>query len=64
MRKLLILSLVLLLNGCAGVVANHVAVWWTAHKIAVVEVGVAAGALTQVEQLGLTTKRVVEEVKK
>ena len=58
--RIIILSLALLLNGCASAFPA----WWTANKVYLFEAGLAAGALTQIEQLGLTTKQVIEEVKK
>ena len=62
--RTLILLLSLLLTGCASVAANKLGVWWTAHKVAVLEVGAAAGAATQIEQFSLTTKAVIDKAKK
>ena len=64
MKPLLIALSLLTLTGCASVIASHVGPWWVAHKVAVVEIGIAAGAASQVEGLLLNTNAVVTTIKK
>ena len=58
MRTLLLIC-TLFLSGC---VSSALPAWWTAHKVYLLEAGMAAGALTQIEQFGLTSEKVAQDV--
>ena len=62
MRLMFIAVSLLMLTGCAGVIASHVGPWWVAHKVAVVEIGIAAGAVSQVEGAALNARAVAKAV--
>ena len=53
--RIAIAILALSLSGCAVVPP-----WWVAHKVALIEVGVAAGVISQVESAALNTRSVVK----
>ena len=53
--RIAIAILALSLSGCAIVPP-----WWVAHKAVAIEVGVAAGVLSQVEVAALNTRAVVK----
>jgi len=53
--RIAIAILALSLSGCAVVPP-----WWVAHKAVAIEVGVAAGVLSQVEVAALNTRAVVK----
>ena len=53
--RIAIAILALSLSGCAVVPP-----WWVAHKEVAIEVGVAAGVLSQIEVAALNTRAVVK----
>ena len=55
--RIAIAILALSLSGCAVVPP-----WWVAHKAVAIEVGVAAGVLSQIEVAALNTRAVVKEI--
>lgn len=59
--KPLFTLIILSLSGCAGSLVHSLPAWWTAHKVAVVEIGAAAGAVSQVEGVVLNTRTLVKD---
>lgn len=58
MKTLITLIASLALTGC---VSGALPAWWTAHRLYVIEAGVAAGAATQIEAFAVETKTVVKD---
>lgn len=59
--KIILVAAICCVTGCSAIPAALPA-WWTSNKVYLLEAGIAASSVTQIEQFGLTTKMVADEV--